>query len=412
MTIPAEIKRLDENDRLAELRDQFLLEEGLIYLDGNSLGPLTLNARNQTQETLTKQWQKDLITSWNKHDWINMSQTVGEQIAPLIGAAKGQVVCCDSTSINLFKTLSSALLINTNRTEVLTTADNFPTDLYMVEGLQSLVGEHKCKLVTCDVSAIDTHLNENTAVLMLTHVDFRSCAMLDMQKLTAQAQAVGALVIWDLSHSVGAVPVELDNCEVDFAVGCGYKYLNGGPGAPAFIYAAARHHDSISQPLSGWMGHTAPFKFQPNYEPAKGIQQFLCGTPNVLSMAALNGALSVFDGISINDIRAKSLALSSLFIQQIQQDPAFNEFSIITPLDQAQRGSHVALTHPYAYQISQALIKEKVIVDFREPNIVRFGITPLYLRFQDIWECCQRLRNIMLESRYELPEFKRRLPVT
>ena len=320
------LQQLDQQDPLAKKRDEFILPENTVYLDGNSLGAMPKVAAERSQHVLSQQWSQDLIKSWNSHGWIDLPAKVGEKIAQLTGAAAGQVICCDSTSVNLFKVLSSAMLLqqanNAERTVVLSQAGNFPTDLYMVEGLASLLGKQNCSLKLIDDSDNDLALEQAiadpelaamTAVLMLTQVDFRSGRLLNMHRLTALAQAKGIIVIWDLAHSAGALPIALDACNVDFAVGCGYKYFNGGPGAPAFIYAAQRHHHKLLQPLTGWMGHKSPFTFDKHYQKAQGIEQFLTGTPAIISMSALDAALDVFNDVDMTLLRQKSLQLSNCF---------------------------------------------------------------------------------------------------
>ncbi|GGZ98154.1 kynureninase [Arenicella chitinivorans] len=409
MTCPDSIRALDQQDPLKHTRALFELPVETQYLDGNSLGPLPRASRQRLEHVVQQQWGQDLITSWNKHGWIRLSQQVGDKIGTLIGAAPGQVVCCDSTSVNLFKVLSTALQIQAKqgRHRIVSQRDNFPTDLYMVEGLASLLGETRCELVTLDTNQLIDHLDNSVAVLMLTQVNFRTGYCHDMRALTEAAHKAGVLVIWDLAHSAGAMPLSLDEWKVDFAVGCGYKYLNGGPGAPAFVYAASRHHGAHTQPLSGWMGHAKPFEFSPNYTPAPSINQYLCGTPSVLAMSALDAALDVFDGVDLETIRAKSLALSDLFINILQAEECWHEFCLLTPAEHAERGSQVALAHPHGYAITQALIAARCVADFRAPDVIRFGFTPLYLRYEDVWLAAQKLIRIVREQDYLRPEFSK-----
>lgn len=402
----------DRQDPLASLREQFELPNGLIYLDGNSLGPLPRAVKAAVSHCVEQEWGQDLIRSWNQHDWIGLPQSIGHKLGPVLGAAPHQVVCCDSVSVNLFKVLCAALALQPGRSKVLTQIDNFPTDIYMVEGLQQLMGESGCELVTVDASDIESALTDDIAVLMLTHVNFRSGAMHDMQRLTEAAHAAGILVIWDLSHSAGAVPLSLDIWQVDFAVGCGYKYLNGGPGAPAFIYAAERHHAAIQQPLSGWMGHIAPFAFSPEYRPAAGISRFLTGTPNILSMRALDSALDLFDGLSMQTLRDKSVALAQAFLDCWRRYPVLSELTLVSPEDPALRGSQLAFSHPHAYALVQAWIADGVIADFRAPDILRVGFTPLYLGYEDIFNAVQKLADIMASKRYLEERFQQRQLVT
>jgi kynureninase len=299
-----------------------------------------------------------------------------------------------------------------NRRLVLSQTDNFPADLYIAQGLNNLSPGEICKLEVIDDSEIEARLDETVAVLMLTHVNFRSGKLHDMRRLTERAHEKGALVIWDLAHSTGALPLELDDWGVDFAVGCGYKYLNGGPGAPAFIYAAERHHASIRQPLTGWMGHQKPFCFSGEYQPAPGVQQFLCGTPPVLSMSVLDAALGVFEGVDMDELRAKSMGLSELFIQLCQSNKHLRELILVSPQNSHDRGSQLAFAHPSAYAICQALIERGVIADFRAPDILRIGLAPLYLRYKDIWDAVQILAEIMMARSYLQDQYSRPQKVT
>ncbi len=409
MKCPDSIRALDRDDPLAHTIDQFELPAQTQYLDGNSLGPLPRASRQRLAEVTEQQWGQDLITSWNKHDWINLPRKVGDRIAKLIGAAPGQVVCCDSTSVNLFKVLSTALQVQAphGRHRIISQQDNFPTDLYMVEGLNSLLGNNRCELVSVHADQLISSLDDSVAVLMLTQVNFRTGHCHDIRTLTEAAHQAGALVIWDLAHSAGAMPLSLDEWQVDFAVGCGYKYLNGGPGAPAFVYAATRHHGVSSQPLTGWMGHAKPFEFSPSYTAAPSIDQYLCGTPSVLAMSALDAALDVFDGVSLDVLRAKSLALSDLFINTLRAADCWQEFTLLTPMEHTRRGSQVALAHPQGYAITQALIADQCVIDFRAPDVIRFGFTPLYLRYEDVWLAAQKLIRIVDTQTYLQPEYSR-----
>lgn len=407
-----QLQHYDQQDLLAHKKAEFTLPEHVIYFDGNSLGAMPGCALQRAQDLLARQWSQDLIQSWNSNQWIDLPLKVGEQIGRLIGAGSGQVICCDSTSVNLFKVLSCALLMQPDRSVVLTQQGNFPTDLYMVQGLSSLLGESRCQLVMAQEHELELALNSDVAVLMLTQVDFRSGRLLDVQRLTQRAHEQGVLVILDLAHSAGALPVELDAWQVDFAVGCGYKYLNGGPGAPAFLYAAARHHAQINQPLSGWMGHKAPFGFSPQYVKSDGIEQFLTGTPAVISMSVLDAALQVFSDVSMQQIREKSLGLTSCFHQLVLQQAALAELTLITPLKPEERGSQLAYQHPQAYALCQALIKRGVIADFRAPDILRLGFTPLYMRYIDLWHAVEILTDIVASQEYLKPEYAIKQKVT
>ena len=410
--VPDDILSMDANDPLANKRKEFLLPKDTLYLDGNSLGPLTKRAKQRVAQVIQQQWGEDLIASWNKHDWIKLPVTVGEKIARLIGAQHDQVISCDSTSVNLFKLLACALTLNSSRKVILSQQDNFPTDLYMAQGLTELLGEQRCRAKLVSSQQLESALDETVAVLMLTQVNFRSGALHDMQRLTELAHQKGILVIWDLAHSAGALPVMLDEARVDFAVGCGYKYLNGGPGAPAFVYVAERHQAHISQPLQGWMGHHQPFAFEPAYQAAAGVEQCLAGTPGILSMVALDAALDVFADVDLYQLREKSIALSELFIQCVAESPELEELELLSPTDPKQRGSQLAYAHTEAFAISQALIASKVVVDFRAPNVIRFGFTPLYTRYIDIWHAAQTLLIIITEKTYLEPKFQSRNTVT
>ncbi len=410
--IPAEVLRLDQDDPLAHKRAVFDLPDNIIYLNGNSLGPLPSSVPARMQSLINDEWGGDLISSWNMHGWIDMPQQVGEKLAPLVGAAAGQVICCDSVSINLFKVLVAALQLRPDRSVVLSQTDNFPTDLYMAQGLESLLGSTRMQLRTVAEQELATSLDNDIAVLYLTQVNFRSGAMHDIASLTRAAHEHGALVIWDLSHSVGVVPLALDEWQVDFAVGCGYKFLNGGPGAPAFIYANASLHDQFQQPLQGWMGHENAFAFEPAYKPAKGMAQFLVGTPNILSLAALDTALDVFADVETTALHNKARALGELFVELVQKEPGLQELVLESPARSEDRGGQLAFSHPQAWSISRALHKEGVMVDYREPNILRFGFSPLILSFEEIWRATHILRKIVEEKAYDKPEFREKLAVT
>lgn len=403
---------LDAEDTLVAKRQEFELPEGVIYLDGNSLGALPKAAKVRATQVIEKQWGQDLISSWNRHNWIDLPTQVGEKIAKIVGAAEGQTVCCDSISVNLFKLLSAALKINAKRTVILTENGNFPTDIYMAQGLQSLLGEAKCKLKCVEREQIEAELDDKVAVLMLTQVDFRSGSIHDMKKLTALAHSKGVLTIWDLAHSAGAIPVELDNCNVDFALGCGYKYLNGGPGAPAFIYVAKRHQAQFQQPLFGWMGHKNAFEFSTRYEPSDGIEQCLTGTPPILSLSTLDAALDVFDNVDMSKIREKSIRLGEFF-QILMEDSGLSDmFFLRSPKNSTHRASQLAFSHPNAFAICQALIDKQVICDFRAPDILRIGFTPLYTRFIDLYQCVSILSEIMQTRVYMSAKYRVSTKVT
>ncbi len=411
-TMLKKIQRLDKADPLADKRERFALPDDIIYLDGNSLGALTHASAKRLENVIYHQWGQDLIGGWNLHNWIDLPLLTGEKIAPLLGASSGQVIVCDSVSVNLHKLLITALNMRPGRVKVLSEQGNFPTDLYMVQGIQALLGEDRCKLVSVASNQIEHELTDEIAVLMLTHVNFRTGQMHDMKRLTELAHHKGILVIWDLAHSAGALPLELDSWRVDFAVGCGYKYLNGGPGAPAFIYASHQHHDDINQPLIGWMGHANPFAFSDNYQPAKGIKQFLTGTPSILALAALDAALDVFADVNMHQLRDKSILLTELFLELKNETSDLNELILVSPQDSQRRGSQLSFSHPHAYAICQALIDEGVVPDFRAPDIIRFGFTPLYLSFENIKQAIDLLRKVINEKHYRDKRYQQHRVVT
>jgi kynureninase len=402
---------MDEADPLARCRDAFALPEGIVYLDGNSLGALPRQAEERVRAVMTRQWGTDLIKSWNLHDWIGAPARVGAKIARLIGAKPGEVVVADSTSLNVFKTLHAALGLRPDRRVILSDDGNFPTDLYMAQGLSELLGgTHRLQIVAPD--AVAAALSEDVAVLMLTEVDYRTGRLHDMAALTRAAHDKGALVLWDLAHSAGAFPVDLDGCGADFAVGCGYKYLNGGPGAPAFIYVAARWQARAQQPLFGWMGHDAPFAFDLDYRPRPGIARFLVGTPPILSLTALEAGLDLFAEVELDALRRKSGALGDLSIALVEQELAGSGLALASPRRAAARGSQVSFRHAEGYPIMQALIARGVIGDFRAPDILRFGFAPLYVSFVDIWNAVAQLKAVMAGKEWQRPEFRRRAAVT
>jgi len=399
---------LDRSDPLAHYRARFALPDGVIYLDGNSLGALPRAAIERVSRVVTEEWGRDLITSWNRHDWIDLPRRVGEKIAPLIGAGPGTVIVADSTSINIFKLLAVALARRPDRRVIVTEANNFPTDVYMSGGIASLLGQgHTVRLA--EAAVLPAAIRDDVAVVLLTEVNYRTGARLDMQALTAAAHEAGALVIWDLCHSAGALPVDLAATHADFAVGCGYKYLNGGPGAPAFAYVAPKHLKDLHQPLSGWLGHAAPFAFEAGYRPGQGVDALRVGTPPVLSLSALDAALDVFAQADLAAVKSKADALFDLFTAELRARCPGLE--LLTPLDPALRGTQVSLRHPEAYAVMQALIARGVIGDFRQPDIMRFGLTPFYLRFGDVFRAAEILGEIMASGAWDRPEFKQRAKV-
>ncbi len=401
----------DADDPLAPFRARFRLPDGVIYLDGNSLGPLPVATIERLQTVVAAEWGEDLIRSWNKNDWIGQPQRLGDKIGRLVGAAPGQMVVGDSTSINVYKLLAAALHMRPERRVIVSQRDNFPTDLYMAQGLAAQLGQGHV-LRYADPNDVPASLGDDVAVLMLTHVNYRDARMHDMAALTKAAHSCGALVIWDLAHSAGALPVALDTVGADFAVGCGYKFLNGGPGAPAFLYVAHRHQHEVRPVLSGWLGHAAPFDFDSDYVPAAGVKRMLCGTAPVLSMAALEVAVDLMLEADMSLIRDKSLHLTQVFFDLVSQECGNFGFAVTGPRVLEDRGSQVSLSHTEGYPIMQALIARGVIGDFRAPDILRFGLTPLYLRYVDLWDAIQILKEIMTTGAWDAPEFKVRAAVT
>ncbi len=408
----SDIQAIDGNDPLAGKKPLFELPEQTIYLDGNSLGPLTKAAKARAKAVVEQQWGEDLITSWNKHQWIDLPQRIGTKIGALIGAAEGQVICADSISINLFKLIATALSLNPKRSIVLAQKDSFPTDLYVAQGLTELLGQHRCELKLVSDEQLTDAIDEDVALVMLNHVNYKSGEIYPMEELTALAHEQGALTLWDIAHSAGAMKVELDRCKVDLAVGCSYKYLNGGPGAPAFVYVARRHQNKVEQPLSGWMGHASPFAFSGEYQGAEGVNRYLSGTPGILSMATLDAALSAFDGVNMLGVRQKSLGLSSVFLILMDKLGLEQEFELLSPQEHELRGSQLAFAHPDAYAICQALIARGVIGDFRAPDVLRFGFTPLYLSFEEIWHAVHILADIINTKAYTAEAFQTPQKVT
>jgi kynureninase len=410
---------LDAADPLAHLRQQFDIPPGLIYLDGNSLGVMPKATPARVQQVVTQEWGVGLIGSWNSAGWMELAPRIGDKIGRLIGAAPGECVAADSTSVNLFKVLSAALSVARTdapqRMRIVSERSNFPTDLYIAE---ATAAERGFELVLADSpEALPALLDARCAVLMLTHVNYRTGRMHDMAALSAAAHAAGALTIWDLAHSAGAVPVDLKGHGADFAVGCGYKYLNGGPGAPAFAWVAPRHAERFWQPLAGWMGHAAPFEFTPDYRPAAGIRRYLCGTPPVLSLAALEcGVDSVLAAEPVGGmtaLRRKSLALTRAFADGVEARCAGQGLKLVSPRDDALRGSQVCFAHPsIGYPVMQALIARGVVGDFRAPDILRFGFTPLYTRFVDVWHAVGHLQQVLQGGEWREARFNQRAAVT
>ena len=408
MTTRNDCLALDASDPLAALREQFDLPEGVIYLDGNSLGARPKASLQRAQDVITQEWGIGLIRSWNQAGWFELPTRLGNKLARLIGAKEDEVVITDSTSINLFKLLAAALHIQAGKPErakrkvIVTERDNFPTDIYMAEGLTKWLDRGYRLHLVDSPEELAAAINADTAIVMITHVNYRTGHLHDMKTVTAHVHAQGALIVWDLAHSAGAVPVDLNGANADFAVGCTYKYLNGGPGAPAFAWVAAHHQADFQQPLSGWWGHSAPFAMQPAYQPTKGIRRALCGTQPIVSLAMVESGLDVFAQTSMEALRTKSLALTDLFIALVQARCADHPLDLITPREHKDRGSHVSFSHPHGYAVMQSLIARGVIGDYREPQIMRFGFTPLYTRFVDVWDAVATLKQILDDKDYDL----------
>jgi kynureninase len=402
----AEAQALDQNDPLREMRDRFVLPEGISYFDGHSLGPLPRETRRIQEEVVARQWGEQLIGGWNDAGWIDAPQRIGAKIARLIGAKANEVIAADSTSVNLFKLLVSASRLS-DRPTILTEAGDFHTDRYVADGVAGLTGLH---LKPVSRAMLPQEIGPDTNILSLTHVHYGTAERHDIAAVTSIARDAGALTIWDLCHSAGAMPLQLNKDGVELAVGCGYKYLNGGPGAPAFLYVAEHLQDRLSSPLQGWMGHAAPFDFTDAYTPAAGIDRFLAGTPPILSLTALEGGIDAFDGLSMDAVWTKSVALFETF-KGLMADRC-PDLICVTPSEPNLRGSHISFRHANAFEICQALIAAGVMGDFRAPDIIRFGLTPLYLRFEDVWSAAEHCAAIIDSGSWKRPEFGVRRKVT
>jgi len=411
-----EAAALDRDDPLAPLREQFALADGVIYLDGNSLGVPPKASASRAADVISAEWGEGLIRSWNTAGWFALPKRLGNKLAPLIGAGEDEVVVTDTISANLFKILSAALKLanerDPKRRVIVSERSNFPTDLYIAQGLiEQLDRGYELRLVD-DPAELPAAIDENTAIAMITHVNYRTGYMHDMVALTQTIHRAGALAVWDLAHSAGAVPVDLNGVGADYAVGCTYKYLNGGPGSPAFVWVPKRHQNAFSQPLSGWWGHKKPFEMNPVYRPDDGIGRFLCGTQPIVSMSLVECGLDVFLQTDMQTLRRKSLALSDLFIRLVEERCGEFPLSLATPREHAQRGSQASFEHPNGYEVMQALIARGVIGDYREPRILRFGFTPLYTRFVDVWDAVEVLRDVLATESWRAPEFAERASVT
>ncbi len=397
----------DTTAALPSRRDRFDLPEGVVYLCGNSLGALPRHVPDRVAEVVRGEWGTDLIASWNKADWTHLSARVAARIAPLVGAAGPDVAVGDSTSVTLYKAMVAAAGLRPDRRVIVVEPTTFPTDGYIAAGVARTLG---LELRWCDPADPAASVDEDVAFLCLTHVDFRSGAMYDLAGVTAAVHEAGALVIWDLSHSTGAVPVDLTGAGADLAVGCTYKYLNGGPGAPAFVWVAPALQDRLEQPIQGWWGHARPFAMTRDYEPAEGVTRMTVGTPPILALSALEASLDVFDGVGMDQVRAASLSLSDLFLELA--DERLEGFELLTPREHARRGSQVALRHPDAYGIVQALIRRGVVGDFRDPDVVRLGFAPLYVTHADVYDAVEHLVAVMAAGEHLDPAYATRLAVT
>jgi len=400
----------DDADPMGAVRKRFSLPEGVIYLDGNSLGALPVAAADAVRDVVDRQWGTDLIASWNKHGWIRMPQKAGAKISRLIGARADEVVAADSVSVNLFKLAAAAVGARGGRRVVLTEAGDFPTDLYILQGLAGMAPDVELRVV--EPGGIAAALDERVAVVLLSHVHYRSGAVRDMAALSAAIHAVGALSLWDLSHSAGVLDVDLDRDGADLAAGCGYKYLNGGPGAPAYLFVAKRHQAALRNPLSGWMGHARPFDFVDDYTPAPGIDRWLCGTPPILSLAALDAALDAFDGVDMAEARKKAGALGDLFIERVEAHCAGKGLALASPREGRARGGQVSFRHAHGWAVMQNLIARGVIGDFRSPDLIRFGFAPLYVRHLDVWDAVEILGEILDSESWREPRYQTLAAVT
>ena len=411
--LPASLSRdaaaaLDAASPLPGTRQRFVLPEGTVYLDGNSLGALPRGVPERLSEVVTREWGRDLISSWNTADWIDLPARVGAKIAPLLGVPAADVFVGDSTSVTLFKTMVAACRMRPDRRTLVIERGTFPTDGYIAASVARMLG---LELRWCDIADPGAALDEDVALVSLTHVDFRTGAMFDLPAVTGAAHRVGALMLWDLCHSAGAVPVRLHDADVDFAVGCTYKYLNGGPGSPAFVYVAARHHEALDQPLSGWMGHARPFDMELGYAPLAGIGRMGTGTPPVLALSALDAALDAFAGVDQAALRATSLSLTDYFIDLVDARLGA-QLAVVTPREHERRGSQVSLRHDAAYGIVQALIERGVVGDFRDPDIARFGFAPMYVSHVDVFDAVEHLAQVMARREFARPAYTVKHAVT
>jgi kynureninase len=401
----------DLRDPLRHLRDRFSIPDGVIYLDGNSLGPLPRAAGAVFNRTIEHEWGRDLIGSWNSAGWFDMPLRIGDRVGALLGAAPGQTVVCDTTSINLFKAVHAAMGLRSDRDVVIAEAESFPTDLYIIEGAIKSAGRAmQRRLIGADGPSLDALLDRRAAVVVLSHVNYRTGELWDIEAITRKIHDAGALAVWDVCHSAGVIEIGFDRLAIDFAVGCTYKYLNGGPGSPAFISVAKAHHAKAQHPLSGWWGHAAPFAFDRDFQPDAGIKRFLCGTQPIISLRGVDVALDTLQGVELAALRQKSLALTELFIARVAALLA--DVEIVTPRDAIRRGSQVSIAFDRGYAVVQAMIARGVIGDFRAPDIMRFGFAPLYVRFSDVWDAAEILADCIHAEVWNDPRYAKQHAVT
>lgn len=401
----SDAQRLDAADPLADFRSEFALPEDVIYLDGNSLGAAPLAAFDEVGIAMRKEWAEGLITSWRGAGWWTLGETLGNKIAPLIGAQEDEVAVCDTTSVNIYKALHAAISMRPGRSVVLAEERGFPTDTYVAEGVVASYPGMRLELVDIESPDLTSVMDDDVAAVLVNHVDYRTASLRDMSALSAQIHAAGSIAIWDLSHSVGVIDVELERAGADFAVGCTYKYMNGGPGSPAFIYARSSHHGQFETPLQGWWGHAEPFEMERSYRGAEGIRRLLVGTQPILSMRALEASVEMYERADIGEIRRKSQALTALFIDLIDQECAAFDLEVVTPRDPEKRGSQVSLFHEHGYAVVQALDARHVHGGYREPGVMRFGFAPLYTSYSDVWESVVRLKTVMKSGEWRDERF-------
>jgi kynureninase len=406
-----DFEEMDRRDPLRAMRDAFVLPPGVIYLDGNSLGALPRATPERLVEVSAREWGESLIRGWTSHDWIGAPQRVGDKIARLIGALPGEVVVADSTSVNLFKLAWAACRMRPERTVIVSEPGNFPNDLYIAQGLRDL-SDGRVTLRLVDRERIDEAIDRHVALVLLTHVHYKSAAVHDMARITARAHSQGALALWDLSHSAGAMAVDLNATQADFAVGCGYKYLNGGPGAPAYLFVARRHQEKAATPITGWMGHARPFEFGDRYEAAAGANRFLAGSHPILGIAALEVGVDLLLRADMRELVEKSRALGALFIAGVESRCKGRGLELASPRDPVARGSHVVFRHAQAWPLVQSLIDRGVIGDFRAPDLLRFGFAPLYNRYTEIRDAVEVLREVLVDEAWNRPQYRESKVVT